>query len=383
MNSSPKTIFPLPSLLFLLACCNHQSPSGNDISIGKIEKIHSTILKEDRTLWIHVPGEQRAGDSLKYPVIYLMDGDSHFKSVVGLIDRMSNGSSISPKAIVVAIPNTNRPRDLTPTHVVSKREDDQRAQASGGGERFTQFLAEELIPYIEKNYPASDDRMLIGHSLGGLMVINTLVKHPQLFNKYLAIDPSLWWDDRKLLKESEHAFRQQTFQGKSLYLSIANTVPMDTLTAQRDTSESTSHFRAIMNFVGMLRKDPPRGLDWRAQFYPKENHGSVVLVSELDALQFLYRKIPIKLELAALKLFEGRYKHQFEKGVDSFLDVVAEDDVLVVKESWSEYPMKFSPISTTEFYCFQKSFPMSFKRNEDGEVSQLVAFNTDVWTKVR
>jgi pimeloyl-ACP methyl ester carboxylesterase len=224
--------------------------------------------------------------------------------------------------------------------------------------------------------------MLIGHSLGGLMVINTLIKHPQLFNKYLAIDPSLWWDDLKLLKESEHALQQQTFEGKSLYVSIANTVPMDTLAAQRDTSESTAHFRAIMNFVGMLRKNSPRGLDWRAQFYPEDNHGSVALVSELDALRFLYRKIPIRLAPEALKAFEGRYKHQFEKGVDSFLDVVADGDLLMVKESWSTYPMKFSPISNTEFYCFQKSFPMAFKRNEAGEVSELVAFNTDVWTKV-
>jgi predicted alpha/beta superfamily hydrolase len=114
--------------------------------LENIERIHSAILNENRTVWIHVPQEHKAGDSLKYPVIYLLDGDSHFKPVVGLIDRMSNGSSMSPKAIVVAILNTNRARDLTPTRVVSKREQDRRAQSSGGGERFTQFLADELIP---------------------------------------------------------------------------------------------------------------------------------------------------------------------------------------------------------------------------------------------
>lgn len=383
MRPTQKTLFTLLPLLLLFQRCNNPSPSANDITIGKVDDIHSTILNEQRTVWIHVPEKHSENDSLKYPVIYLLDGDAHFKSVVGLMDRLSDGSAVCPKAIVVAILNTNRPRDLTPTHVTSRKKDDLRTQASGGGERFTQFLSEELIPYIEKNYPAANDRMLIGHSLGGLMVINTLIKHPHLFNKYLAIDPSLWWDEWKLLKESTDDLLQQNYQGKSLYVAIANTVPIDTLTAQQDTSESTTHYRAITHFVHMLRNEPPQGLDWRAQFYPNENHGSVALISELDALRFLFRKIPIQLETAAMKAFEGRYKHQFEKGVDSFLDVVAEDGLLVVKESWAAYPMKFSPINSSEFYCFQKDFPITFKRNQDGEVSELVAFKTDVWKKVQ
>lgn len=383
MRPTQKTLFALLPLLLMFHRCNSPAPSSKSISIGKIEHIHSTILNEQRTIWIHVPEKHGGSDSLKYPVIYLLDGDAHFKSIVGLIDRLSDGSAICPKAIVVAILNTNRPRDLTPTHVASRNEKDRRAQSSGGGERFTQFLSEELIPHIEKNYPAAKDRMLIGHSLGGLMVINTLVKHPHLFNKYLAIDPSLWWDEWKLLKGSTDYLLQQKYQGKSLYVAIANTVPIDTLTAQQDTSEATTHYRAITHFVHMLRTAPPHGLDWRAQFYPEENHGSVALVSELDALRFLYRKIPIKLSAAAMKEYEGRYKHQFENGVDSFLDVKAEEDYLVVKESWATYPMKFNAIKTSEFYCFQKDFPITFQRNQDGEVSELVAFNTDVWKKVQ
>ena len=296
--------------------------------------------------------------------------------------RMSSESSICPRAVIVAILNTNRARDFTPTHVNPGKSQDTRRAASGGGERFTRFLEEELIPHIEKNYPASNERLLIGHSLGGLLVINTLIKHPHLFDKYLAIDPSLWWDDWKLIRESEQVLKDHDFAGKSLYVAIAKTVPIDTVLALQDTSQSTSHFRAITQFVGTLKKTP-HGLDWHSRFYPEENHGSVALVSELDALRFLYRKIPIKIERAALKLFEGRYKHQFEKGVDSFLDVVAEDNLLMVKESWSAFPMKFSPIDSSEFYCFQKDFPMTFKTDKDGEVSELVAFNTDVWKKVR
>ncbi|HEX3386461.1 MAG TPA: alpha/beta hydrolase-fold protein, partial [Mucilaginibacter sp.] len=89
-------------------------------------------------------------------------------------------------------PNTNRMRDLTPTNVPPDK-------SSGGGEKFTDFIKTELMPHIDSIYPTASYKMLIGHSLGGLMAINTLINHPEMFNAYVAIDPSMWWDDRKLL----------------------------------------------------------------------------------------------------------------------------------------------------------------------------------------
>ena len=363
-------------ILVGLLSCKRDKPS-NVISIGQVETIHSRILDEDRTVWVHIP-EDNPPDSVKYPVLYLMDGSANFKSVVGLMHHLSTaqGNMICPKMIIVAILNTQRTRDLSTTEMKSWDE------KTGGGEAFTKFIAEELIPFIEQNYPATNQRTLVGHSLGGLMVINTLVKHGDLFEKYLAIDPSLWWDDQRSLHEYQHALARSNFKGRSLFIGIANTINMDTLVALQDTTQSTAHFRAINSFLATLRQSKTNGLDWQAKYYPDEHHGTVPLINEYDGFHFLYRKIPIKMEMGELKPFEGRYTAQFRAGEDLFLDIVAKEDFLSVTESWRKVEMTFRPVGKNEFYNSREKFSLQFRTNSNGAPFELVAFGRDVWKKV-
>lgn len=369
-------------IIFALVSCRQQKTSDNSISIGKIETIHSKLLDEDRTVWVHVPDGERT-DSTRYPVLYLMDGGAHFKSVVGLMHQLSsvNGNSICPKMIIVAILNTDRFRDLTPTKRESKRPG-APDRKTGGGEVFTRFIAEELIPFIDKNYPATTHRTLVGHSLGGLMVINTLAKHGELFDKYVAIDPSLWWNGGKSVKEYEEILGKNNFRGKAIFLGIANTMGTDTLTALRDTSESTEHYRSIHRFVNTLRQTRSNGLDWQAKYYPEETHGSVPLISEYDAFNFLYRKIPINLELTQLKRFEGTYTDTFRDDEELFLHVVAQENALVVTESWRNVEMQFLPIGNKDFYNSGLKFQIEFRTDDQGVPIELVAFGNDVWKRV-
>jgi hypothetical protein len=225
--------------------------------------------------------------------------------------------------------------------------------------------------------------MLIGHSLGGLFVLNTLTMHSDLFDKYVAIDPSLWWNDQQSLKEYEEVLRQQKFNGKSLFISIANTISrMDTTHALLDTTDHTEHFRSIVHFAKSLKQTITHELDWRAKYYPDESHGSVALISEYDAFNFLFRKIPISMDLASLKQFEGKFSHQFEKGKDSFIEIKAIENHLQLTELWSGNVITFKPLSDTEFYGFDDHFPLAFKMDKKGVVEKVVAFNADVWDKV-
>ena len=259
--------------------CKH-SNSG-DIIIGKTEVLHSKILGEDRKFFVHVPDNDL---SRHYPVVYLLDGDAHFSSVVGMIDQLSevNGNTACPPMIVVGIPNTVRMRDLTPTH--------GQDSVSGGGEAFTSFLEKELIPYVEAHYPTAPYRMMIGHSLGGLMVMNTLVHHTSLFNAYIAIDPSMWWDKQHLLKECDTAFLPDRFKGRTLYLGIANTMPvdLDTSRVRRDTMEGTIHIRSILQLTDILRRNGQDGLRWSYAYHPDDNHGLVPLITEYEGLRFIF-----------------------------------------------------------------------------------------------
>jgi predicted alpha/beta superfamily hydrolase len=293
-------------LFFFLILTLFQSTKAqtdNKITIGKIDSIQSNILNEKRKIWVYVPGDGAIDIYAKkrYPVVYLLDGDGHFSSVVGMIQQLStvNGNMICPEMIVVAIPNTDRTRDLTPTHidVDPPYMDSTSSKTSGGGEKFISFIEKELMPYIESNYPTEPYKMLIGHSFGGLMVMQTFVHHTNLFNSYICIDPSMWWDKQTLLKETKLVLKDKNFQGTSLFLGIANTMPdgMNINKVINDTTADTRHIRSILKLKSYFEQNKHNGLKFNSKYYNEDSHGSVPLITEYDALHFIFNFYPLKL----------------------------------------------------------------------------------------
>jgi uncharacterized protein len=277
--------------------------TDNKIVIGKIDSIQSTILNEKRKIWVYVPGGGAPDiySKQRYPVVYLLDGDGHFSSVVGMMQQLStvNGNMICPEMIVVGIPNTDRTRDLTPTHIEVDPPymDSASAKTSGGGEKFISFIEKELMPYIEKNYPTEPYKMLIGHSFGGLTVMQTFVHHTNLFNSFICIDPSMWWDKQILLKESKKVLSNNKYQGTSLFLGIANTMPegMNINKISNDTSAETRHIRSILKLRSYFEQNKQNGLKFQSKYYNDDSHGSVPLITEYDALHFLFDFYPLKM----------------------------------------------------------------------------------------
>jgi len=287
------------TLVIALTFCDllHAQTIDNKIVIGAIDSIQSTILNEQRKLWVYVPNSGYADQKsqAKYPVIYLLDGSSNFYSMMGIVQRLSE-TMIIPEMIIVGIPNTNRFRDLSPTKPAESPF--PLPPYVGGGEAFTSFLEKELMPYIESKYPTAPYRMMIGHSLGGLMVINTLLHHSNLFNSYLAIDPSLWWDNDLMLKQADSIFQQNKFNGKSLYIAMANNgiaEGMDLASVMKDTTEESANSRPMLLFSNVLESRKNHGLRWNFHYYPDDNHNSVTMIATYDALRFFFDKYTIPL----------------------------------------------------------------------------------------
>ena len=307
---------------FVSVCFTVTAQSDKNIVIGKIDSIASKILNEKRKIWVHVPGA--AGQSIysqkKYPVVYLLDGDGHFSSVVGMMQQLTtvNGNSLFPEMIVVGIPNTNRMRDLTPSHMdidPPMFTDSAFLKTSGGGEKFFAFMEQELIPYIEKNYSTEPYRILIGHSLGGLMVMQALVHHTNLFNAYVSIDPSMWWSQESLLKETGKIMKTKKFNDRSLFLGIANTLDGDTKIEKvsKDSSYATKHIRSILKLRDLLEASKNSGLKFKAKYYSDEDHGSVPLIAEYDALRFFFSYYPMKLSFKDLTDSTTGLAEKYEK----------------------------------------------------------------------
>src|SRR5579871_110282 len=284
-------------LVYVLAMLltHADAQQNNSIVIGSIDSINSQTLKEQRKIWVHVPASIRDHSAKKkYPVLYLLDADWNFSSVVGMADFLSsiNGNNYCPEMIVVAIPNTDRGRDLTPTHVPPGGWIDSGfSKVSGGGEAFISFIEKELIPHIDSLYPTTHYRMLIGHSLGGLTVINTLVHHKNIFSSYVAIDPSMWWDKQKLLHETEQALKTDSYKGQAIFLGMANTMPprMDSAAVQLDTTEGSIHPRSIIQLSRYLMSNPQNGLQAAYKYYNDDTHSSVPLITTYDALHFIFK----------------------------------------------------------------------------------------------
>ena len=284
------------SVAILISIAIH-AQSNNTIVIGKADSVYSTILKENRKIWVHMP-DTTSPDGIfarqHYPVVYLLDGDEMNLAIVASMIQQAGGGggNISfPQMIVVGIPNTDRTRDLTPTHVNSAPMLDSISAAhSGGGENFISFIQKELIPHIDSLYPTAPYRLLIGHSFGGLMAMHILINHTGLFNAYVAIDPSMFWDDQKLLKQTKEVLEKNNFEGRSLFLAVANTMAkgMDTLQVQQDNNMMSLHIRSILKLGHSLAANTKNGLSFNWKYYPDHNHGSVPLVAENDAMRSIF-----------------------------------------------------------------------------------------------
>jgi predicted alpha/beta superfamily hydrolase len=292
----------LTTLYFsIITLCNAQI-TNNKVVIGTVDSIYSKILNENRRIWVYVPAMTNPGPFgiQHYPVVYLLDGEAHFFSVVGMIQQLShvNGNTNCPEMIVVGIQNTDRMRDLTPTHVDAEQNGDSSfANTSGGGEKFIAFIEKELIPYIDVNYPTAPYRTFIGHSLGGLTVINALLNHTNLFNSYIAIDPSLWWNEQKLLKESLSTLSKKRYDNKSLFFAVANTLSpsKDSSEVRKDMDPTSLHIRSNFQFGDVLKSAVNSGLHWQWKYYEEDDHASVPFIAEYDAFRFIFKDYKLNI----------------------------------------------------------------------------------------
>ncbi len=250
--------------------------------LGTVEQIPSTVLSETRTLNIYLPEGYSDKDTTTYPVIYLLDGsaDEDFIHIVGLVQFCTfPWVNRLPPSIVIGIANTDRKRDMTFPSTVKR--DKELLPTSGGSARFISFLADELQPYIQKHYRTNGQKTIIGESLAGLLATEVLFTRPSLFDKYIIISPSLWWDNGSLLN------RQPTLLVSAHSTSIYIGVGKEGLapTEQPHVMEVDANVLAD-KLNGIKNKDISVHLD----YLPDENHATIGHQAAYNAFKWLYRK---------------------------------------------------------------------------------------------
>ena len=293
------------TLIFVAISFYSNAQTNDKITIGVVGHIQSKILNEKRDFWVYVPhSDQKEKQSKqRYPVVYLLDGEQHFYSLVGLTDHLGK-NAIGPEMIIVGIVNTDRTRDLTPAPVDSVPSSGDRSlrKDAEGGDKFMAFIEKELVPTVDSLFPTEPYKMLIGHSLGGLTVLNTLMRHSVLFNSYIAIEPAMLDDQKRLLQASKSLLSTKHFAENSLFLAIANTMEpgMDTVKVKTDTGRPTEHIRAILELKDNISGNPQNQLRFKARYYNDESHNTIPLIATYDALHFIFDFYELKIPRSEL-----------------------------------------------------------------------------------
>lgn len=235
--------------------------------------IESKIIGEDRTINVWVPeGYKTNSDSL--PVMYMTDGgvDEDFPHIANTLSELIIQNRIKP-LILVGIENTQRRRDLTGFTEVE--EDKEIAPVIGGAEKFRTFIKDELFPEINNRYKTTNEKSIIGESLSGLFVIETFLLTPEMFNNYIAFDPSLWWNNNYLVRTAKEHLEEFPSDEKRIWFAGSNTI---------EISPSTKKLATI------LETENRSNIKWEYTYEPKETHSTIFRATKEKALIWILNK---------------------------------------------------------------------------------------------
>lgn len=259
-----------------------QTTSAKPFVLGLIEEIQSKELSEKRVLNIYLPQGYNPDDTVKYPVIYLLDGsaDEDFIHIVGLI-QFYNFEWINqvPKSIVVGIASVDRQRDFSfPT---TDPEHQKRFKNAGHSDKFMSFIEKELQPFMASNFKTNDDKTIIGQSLGGLFATEVLFKKPMLFNRYIIVSPSLWWDNGSLLEYDPVLLKETFQQPTAIYIGVGK----EGLTPTKAPRVMEVDANLLADkLMGAKNKQVKVSFD----YLPRENHATILHHAVANAFKLLY-----------------------------------------------------------------------------------------------
>lgn len=196
---------------------------------GQWFSLSSKVMNEDRPYAVYLPPSYQANEDASYPVLYVLDGDeTRLRGISGLVESLSteNLEGQIPEFIIVAIPNKDRIRDLTPTNsnIVFQDRITDEWTTSGGADKFLNFFTKDLIPHIENEYRTNDIRTLVGSSYGGLFAWNAFLKRNEVFTHYLIADSNYIWDANVIGRIADEALADKPDLNGKVFVSFANNV---------------------------------------------------------------------------------------------------------------------------------------------------------------
>lgn len=256
--------------------------SENAYSDDKVITKHalkSELFGTEMNYFVKLPNTYKAGSNYSYPVVYILDGKEYVQHFYTITDQLSKGG-LTPEFITVGIENKNRVRDLTPTKV-------EKIASSGGADTFLQYIEQELIPVINKQYQTNGFQVLAGHSFGGLFTLHAMQAKPNLFNGYFAFSPSLYWDNQTTVKSVKAYLKSDPKKQTFLYMNMGNEGLDDPY------ENSISMRNGYIDLAKFLEQNKSNHFRFESELMEQEYHASTIVVGTFYAFRTLYRKFPL------------------------------------------------------------------------------------------
>lgn len=248
-------------LLCLFVASFLRAQQSNEFLSTKSITLESSILDEEREIIIYSPDNGKS----RNPTLYLLDGHENLLLAVGIISNLVRADAIPPVNLVgINNYDYDRTHDLTPSQVVEEAQ-----EQFGGGDDFLKFIEKELFPEVDKHLPADSYRVLIGHSLGALFATHVLRTRGELFDAYVAVSPSLWFDKEYEARELSRMPVNGTRSSRA-YFSLAN------------ETDSKNGFELLEKSLGKYE-----GL-YRFDEFPHADHVTSLVPALFNGLQFVF-----------------------------------------------------------------------------------------------
>ncbi|HYI65232.1 MAG TPA: alpha/beta hydrolase-fold protein [Allosphingosinicella sp.] len=301
MLSCPRLFLVLLAMIAPAATAAGQAPPGGvepaggrvqPLVIGEIHTLASRVMGADRRILVRLPGGYASEPQRRYDVVYVIDGgpEQDFPHLAGLAQSAEVNGTFAP-LILVGIETVRRRSEITPPASDVAAYEAELGATPGGSAQFRRFIAEEIKPWVEARFRTSGNDAVIGESLAGLFVIEALFEQPDLFDDYIAVTPSLWWENMKYGREAGAYLRRLPARPRRLYLTLAD--------------EGYLHEEGVNLLVAALEAAAPDHLQWL--YLPQgdsETHAGIYHGAALDAFRAFYG-LPARIYLPG-PLLSGR-----------------------------------------------------------------------------
>lgn len=250
--------------------------TAQPLVMGQVHTLRSGVLGTDRRIVVRTPAGYEEEAASRYNVVYVIDGGpgQDFPHLAGLAQSAEVNGTFDP-IILVGIETVKRREEITPPVADQALYLKELNATPGGSARFRSFIADEVKPWVEARYRTTGRDGVMGESLAGLFVVETLFKAPDLFDDFIAVSPSLWWEDMHYGRNAAAYLARLPFGERRLYLTLAD--------------EGYRHQEGVDRLVAALKAKGPPGLQWL--YVPQgdsETHASIYHGAALDAFRAFY-----------------------------------------------------------------------------------------------